>query len=267
MYGFSFREYLRCNNISVNEQDVYIKEKRAIIKNRFDEYLQMGWLPEYVKTGEKEYLKTLYDSIIYRDIIVRYNLVKTEKILKELLKWLYSNTSKEYSYNKLKNILGLSNAITVKEYIQYFENSYLVFSINKFDYSLKKQLLNPKKVYSIDTGFSSSVSFEFSKNLGQKLENIVFLELKRQGKEIFYHRDKKECDFVVRQGWTITEAIQVSHSLADPETKKRELDGLMEAMEAYNLSAGAILTYDAEETLSMNGKEIRIVPAWKWLLS
>jgi predicted AAA+ superfamily ATPase len=105
MYPFSFREYLRFKNITVDANDVFLKEKRAVIKNHFDAYLETGGMPEYIKTGERGYLKTLYDSIIYKDIIVRYGLVKTEKILKGLLQWLYSNTAKEYSYNNLKNIL------------------------------------------------------------------------------------------------------------------------------------------------------------------
>ncbi len=105
MYPFSFKEFLKYKKLTVDTNDVSIKEKRAVIKNHFDSYLETGGLPEYVKTGEKAYLKNLYESIIYKDIIVRYNLVKTEKILKELLKWLYSNTSKEYSYNNLKNML------------------------------------------------------------------------------------------------------------------------------------------------------------------
>ncbi len=267
MYPFSFKEFLKYKKLTVDTNDVSIKEKRAVIKNHFDSYLETGGLPEYVKTGEKAYLKNLYESIIYKDIIVRYNLVKTEKILKELLKWLYSNTSKEYSYNNLKNMLWLSNAVTIKEYVQFFENSYLLFSIYKFDYSLRKQLLYPKKAYSIDIGFSSSISFEFSKNLGQKLENIVFLDLKRRGKEIYYHQDKGECDFVIQHGWVITEAYQVSHSLSGADTKTREVNGLLEAMTAYRLETWTLLTHDdAEEAITVDGKTIRIAPVWKWLL-
>lgn len=116
-----------------------------------------------MKLKNREVFKNLYENILYKDVIIRYRL-KNEIIIKDLLYYLNSNVSKEIIYTKLKNILWLSNANTVKEYINYFENAYLLFAINKFDYSIKKQILSPKKVYSIDTWFSSSVSFEFFQN-------------------------------------------------------------------------------------------------------
>lgn len=264
LYPFSFREFLKYKKFTVWAHDIYLMNTQAAIKNFFDEYLEKWGFPLYLQYGNLEFFTNLYNNIVYKDVIIRYKL-RDEKVIKDLIHFLNSNIAKEVSYTKLKNILGVSNANSIKEYIHYFENSYLLFAINKFDYSLKKQLLNPKKIYSIDTGFSSSVSFEFSKNLGQKLENIVFIELKRQGKEIFYHRDKKECDFVVRDRGTIREVFQVSHSLSDPDTRKRELDGLLEAMEAYKLDKWYILTYDTEEVIEKNGKQIHIIPTWKWL--
>ena len=266
VFPFSFSEFLDYKNIVLSPNDFYIKEKRSIIKNSFEEYLKIWWLPEYISSNQLQYLKNIYDAIIYKDIIARYNLIWNQNILKDLLKYLYSNISSEFSYNKLKGMLWLSNSITVKEYINYFENSYLLFAINKFDYSLKKQLLNPKKIYSIDSWFSSSVSFEFSQNNWQKLENLVFIELKRRWYEIFYHRAKKECDFLLRDRWTITWAIQVSWSLYETETKKRELDWLLEALKMYDLQEWIILTNDEEETLEIESKTIKIIPVWKWML-
>lgn len=266
LYPFSFQEFLKYKNFTFSKNDIYLPQNKAKIKNYLDEYINLWWFPEFLLISNKEFFKNLYDNILFKDVITRYNL-RDERILKELLYFVNSNISNEVSFNKLKNIFGLSNANTIKEYIHYFENSYLLFSINKFDYSLKKQLINPKKIYSIDLWFSSSVSFEFSKNLGQKLENLVFLELKRRGKEIFYHRNKKECDFILRDRSIITEAIQVSHTFSDSETKKREIEWLKEAMDTYNLDKWFILTYDYEEEIEIDKKLISILPVWKWIIS
>ena len=129
---------------------------------------------------------------------------------------------------------------------------------------MKKQLANAKKIYTIDTGLANSVSFQFSENFGRQLENVVFLELKRRGNEIFYH--KYECDFLCRQKQKITEAIQVCQSLENESTRKRELRGLIEAMQDYKLESGYIITEDEEDTIHGDGLSIRVLPAWKWLL-
>ena len=105
----------------------------------------------------------------------------------------------------------------------------------KFDYSVKKQIINDRKVYCVDTGLVNAVAFRFSENIGKAMENAVFIELKHQGKEFFYYKDKKECDFVVRQAMRITEAIQVTQTLSDPKTKERELAGILEVMEKFKL--------------------------------
>ena len=241
LYPFSFREFLKFNDFILEKNDIYLIEKKSKIKNLFEDYLNKWWFPLYLQNQNKEVFKNLYENIVYKDVIVRYG-IKDEKIIKDLLYYINSNIAKEVSYTKLKNILWLSNANTVKEYINYFENSYLLFAINKFDFSIKKQLLNPKKIYSIDVWFSSSVSFEFSKNNWQKLENLVFLELKRKWYDIYYHKVKKECDFLLRDRGTIIWAIQVSYNLYEEETKKREIDWLLEALKIYNLPEWFILT-------------------------
>lgn len=266
MFPFSFAEFLRWKKLDWTPHDLYEPAKSAQIKNAFKSYAVSGGLPEYLQTDNSEFLKSLYNDIVYRDVIARYG-IRQEKSLIELLHYLISNLTKEFSYNKLKDIIGFSNAITIKEYINYFEQSYLLFSINKFDYSLRKQLLNPKKIYVIDTGLANSISFRFSENMGQQLENIVFLQLKRLGLEVFYHRDTYECDFIVREKEVISAAIQVSMSLFDPKTKARELRGLLEAMLTYKLTKGLIISLDEEENIEMEGLSVAVIPIWKWLLT
>ncbi len=265
LFPFSFKEFLRWKKVEVEKNDLYSSVKVAKIKNLFDEFMKLGGLPEFLQTSNHVFLKGLFDDILYRDVMARYN-IKHEKTLIELLHYLASNLAKEISYNSLKNMLGLSNAITVKEYINYFVQSYLLFTINKFDYSLKKQLANPKKIYFIDAGLANSISFQFSENSGRQLENIVFLQLRRMGHEVFYHKGKFECDFITRKKNKILNAIQVCYSLSDKKTREREIRGLVEAMQEHGLVKALILTSDEKEVIQIDGLEIEVLPVWKWLL-
>ncbi len=265
LFPFSFKEFLRWKKIEIKKNDFHSPVIIAKIKNVFFEYLKVGGLPEFIQTSNYNFLKSLYNDILYRDVIARYN-IRNEKTLIELLHFLISNISKEISYNSLKKMLGLSNAITVKEYINHFEQSYLVFNINKFDYSLKKQLTNPKKIYVIDTGLANSISFKFSDNMGRQLENVVFLQLKRLGNEIYFHRGKYECDFIIREKDRIIKAIQVTQTLFDDKTREREILGLVEAMQEYNLEKAIILTAEEKESITIDDLSIEVIPIWEWLL-
>ncbi|MCK9400143.1 MAG: ATP-binding protein [Bacteroidales bacterium] len=265
LFPFSFNEYLRFKGIQLEKNDFYSAEKSTQLKKAFRNYILNGGFPEFLQTSHLQYLKNLYENIIYKDVIARYN-IRNVKTITEMIHFLISNISKEISYNGLKNVFGLSNAISVKEYISYFENAYLIFSINKFDFSLKKQLANPKKIYSIDTGLANSVSFQFSDNFGRQLENVVFLQLKRKGHEIYYHKNKQECDFIIRENGKIINAFQVCQSIENSDTKSREINGLLEAMQQYDLTNGLIITEDEEEIIKLNECTIQVIPVWKWLL-
>lgn len=263
LYPFSFKECLSYVNVDTNKT-MLLTEDRALIKKEFNEYIDNGGMPEYRIYKNDKTLKDLYENILYRDVIVRYNL-SDEKSLKELTHFLFSNYGKEISYNNLKSMLNLGSINTVKHYTNYLENSYLIFTIPKYDESLKKQIYSKKKVYVIDMGLINLISFKFSKNSGRILENIVFLELKRKNKDIFYHKEKSECDFIIKDKLKIVQAIQVTQNL-DDDNKSREIAGLLEACNRYKLKEGMILTYDQEEDLIVDGKKIVVKPVWKWLL-
>jgi len=265
LYPASFKEFLRFNDLTVTENDYYNREKTVLIQKQFKDYVTDGGFFKYLQTNDKDFFKILYDNILYRDIIVRYKL-SHEKGIKDIFYYLTSNIAKEFSYTTLKKISDIASITTIKDYISYLENSYLLFAINRYDVSLKKQLINPKKVYIIDTGFANSISFKFSEDSGRLLENIVFLELKRNGLEIYYHKQKKECDFIIKEGLDIIQAIQVTKSLSDINTNKREIDGLIEAMKTYDLKEGLILTDDEENEFIQDGFKIIVKPIWKWLL-
>jgi len=269
LYPYSFKEYLAMKgktSVKINSLNTVDK---GVLKSIFNQFMEEGGMPEYINLNLAEYLHNLYQNILYRDIIVRHK-IKNHSAIKELVYYLATNIAKECSFNSLKKILGLSSATTVSDYCSYLEDSFLCFFISKFDYSLKKQMQNNKKVYFIDQAIAAVVGFRFSSDIGRLLENIIFLELKRRGHSIYYHQGKKECDFVLKEGTKITTAIQVCVSLDDNKTRDREIAGLIDAMRAYKLTSGIIITSDtlSEETANIDNEicKIRIVPAWSWLL-
>jgi uncharacterized protein len=231
-------------------------------KESFNEYLKMGGFPEYLRFGRSEILQELFNDIIMRDIVVRHKL-RSPKSIKELALFLISNIGVEFSYNNLAKTFSLGSTNSAISYVSYLEDSYLLFTVPKFSYSLKKQSVNPKKVYVIDNGLADVNSVSFSANKGRMLENMVFLSLRREGKDIFYFKGDKECDFLVKEENKITQAIQVCYNLTE-ENKNREVDGLIEALEAFDLPEGLILTLNQQDTLKIGEKLINVVPAWCW---
>ena len=190
------------------------------------------------------------------------------KAFKELSVYLLSNTSSLISFRNLQKVLKFKSPNTVKTYVDYLEESYINFSVPKYDYSFRKQIINDRKIYSIDTGLVNVVSFAFSENKGRLIENLVFIELKNRNKEVFYHKDKYECDFVLKEGRKIVEAIQVTDNISNEQIREREISGLFEAMNKYELNKGTILVFDGrEEEKKVKGKKIIFLPLWKWLLT
>src|SRR3989344_549626 len=264
LYPFSFNEFLKFKKFKLEKNSVYHTSSKVALKQHFEEYLLEGGFPEYLKEKNKDYLKLLYENILYRDILVRYNL-SSEKNLKDLVYLAVTNLSGRISFNSLTKLLNISSPTTIKEYFDYLENSYLTFLVSPFEYSLKKQIRLPKKIYLIDNALAAYLGFRFSKDHGRLLENLVFLELKRRGKDIYYFSDSNECDFVLKEGTNLVEAIQVCYEL-NPGNQEREKAGLLEAMKKLKIKKGLILTLEQEEELNLSGKKISIKPVWKWLL-
>ena len=250
LFPFSYNEYVK----------FYDLEKNAL---SFKEYLNNGGFPEFLKYKEEEILYRLSDDILYRDIAVRYG-IKHHKLLKQILLYLITNSGKLFSYNKLKKVFSTGSPNTIIDYISYFEDSYLLFVIPRFSYSLKKQIYNPHKVYTIDTGLANVLSLSFSEDLGRKFENIIFIHLRKKYKNIFYFAGQNECDFLIFEKGRVTKAIQVCYELT-ADNIKRELDGLWEALNETNLKQGIILTYDQEDHFVKDDMKATVVPAWKYL--
>ena len=260
---FSFNEYLRFKNISAGVEHLSTK-KRLQITAAFDAFMSEGGFPLAVRENDPEILTGYFQDILYRDIIARYRLSRVEEI-KQIGIYFLSNIAKKFSYATLQKISSVKSLSSIKQYLDYYAGAYLFYYLNKFDFSLKAQTLNPRKIFTVDQGFVHRIGFNFSANKGRVLENIVFLELKRRRKEIYYFSGKKECDFVIKQGLHIIEVVQVTYLLND-ENFEREAGGLFEALKAYDLSNGLLLYYDKEIKEEQIPKEITIMPVWKWLL-
>jgi len=246
LFPFSYKEWL------------VFRQKKAGVES-FKDYFNEGGFPEFLKQGRYEILQELFEDIITRDIITKYGIRET-KIIKEMAIYLLSNISKEISFNSLKRLFGLGSTNTAITYVSYYEDSYLLFTVPKFDYSYKKQLVNPKKIYSIDIGLSKSVSASFTGDMGRILENIVFLALRNKYKEIFYFKEDNECDFVIRKMGKVSKAIQVCYELNE-NNKEREINGLKEAMDKLSIEEGIILTFNQKDNIN----NILVKPVWEWL--
>jgi len=261
LYPFSFKEFLHYKKVDYKEKGAEI---RAKILKIFDNYLKNGGFPEFVKYKDKEFVKRIYEDVLYRDLLTRFN-IREVKSFKQLANFLFTNLAGEISYNSLKKILGFKSVMTVRNYIEFMEESFLVFELYKYDYSLKKQYVSDKKIYVIDNGMRNTVAFYFSKDLGKMLENLVFIELKMRGQEIYYYKNKKECDFIIKEKNKITQVIQVSVYM-DENNREREVGGLLEAMNEFKLKKGLILTKDQEGKVKEDGKIIEIKSVYKWAL-
>ena len=251
LYPFSYTEYLG-----------FTKQTASV--DTIEKYLDCGGFPEYVQSGDARILTDLISDILYRDILVRYN-IKDESSMKSLFVFLMGNIGNLTSANKLVNAIGVKSSATVAAYFSYLENSYLVRFMPKFSYSYKTQMLNPKKVYSIDLGLHKVSSPSFLQDRGRKLENEVYLELLRKGYELYYYSENgHECDFVACKNNAPEMLLQVCERL-NHENEKREVAGLLEAMNNLHVEQGVVVTLDQEDLMYVDGRKLRVVPVWKWL--
>ena len=267
LYPFSFHEFLAFKGYKLPKNALSYTAERAGIKKYFAEYLKHGGMPEYLKYKDETLLKRVYEDILYRDIVARYD-IKQVKALRELGLYFLSNIGSLFSYNNLKNTLGVGSMNTIKSYSDFLENSFLVFLISRFSHSLKQQFVANKKIYCIDNGLAESIAFQFSKNKGKFLENLVFLELKRKFPEIYYYKTSNnlEVDFLVKSGKKDIALIQVSDNLDNEKTRQREINSLSRAMDELKLKKGLILTEDTDDEIKTNGKVILVQPIYKRLL-
>jgi predicted AAA+ superfamily ATPase len=266
VFPLNFKEYLWFKNIPLPDK-VSLVTQKLTYKIAFNDYLKGGGFPKTTSLTDdlrRQEIITYYETIILKDIVARHNLKNYDSV-KKIALYLLSNIGKLFNLNKVRLALNLSYDLADK-YFEYLKDTFLLFEIFQYDHSLNKQYTNQRKVYCIDNGILTNTTFRISEDYGRYLENLVFIELLRSGCEVYFHLGKKECDFIVKDGLTIVQAIQVCRTLQDEGTRKRELDGLLEALEQYELNNGIILTEDEEFELVENRSRIIVKPLWKWLL-
>ena len=264
LFPLSFGELVRYRLGKIEEDDLYDLDKKVKIRNIFAQYLKNGGFPEVVINEFRPILQEYLKNIVYRDIMLRRK-IKSEINLREIVSFVSSNIGVPLSYEKIAKMAEIKSRMTVKNYISYLLDTYLFFSIPKHSFSIKKQIYNPDKLYFIDAGMYQEVAVANSPNNGRILENVVFLDLKKRGKDVFYFSDKGECDFVVVLKRKVECLIQVTEHLGN-NNREREISGLIEAMEKYKFTSGLILTSDDEDEIKMQNKTITVKPIWKWLL-
>lgn len=267
LHPFSFKEFLASKNEAFEDRDLLLQKNKVKIKRAFYQYLNLGGFPEVIKNEDVTLAEQYFKDIIYRDVIASHKL-RNIKELRELCLHLITNTGSISSYDSLKKTIDAKNTSTIKNYIAILEDVYLIRSLSKYDFSIKKQIYNPDKYYVSDIGFYNAVGFSFSENYGKKLENIVYQELIRRNKEIFYWKSIKgnEVDFLVRKGTKVIEAYQVTYYL-NKENIERELSGLVHCRDEFGDIKMVLLTNEQEEIIDYQGINVKLFPIWKWLLT
>ncbi len=265
LFPLSFKEFLRFRQVTLNKDFEYT-DARFKVKKLFSEYLVGGGFPEVVLEAEElrqDILRNYFEMFIYRDLVERFSIRNTS-LLKSLVKFLITNIGTTFSVNSFYRTIKKDMPVgkdTLMEYLSYLEDINLVYLVPIFSYSLKKQQVNPRKVYCIDNGLRNAVSFMFSKDEGRLAENLVFLELKRRSKEPYYWKNKGEVDFVIKDRDSSLTAINVSYT---DEIDERETKALLEFADEFSpkVKELILLTKDLEKT---EGR-IKIIPLWKWLI-
>ncbi|MHB1709640.1 MAG: ATP-binding protein [Thermoplasmataceae archaeon] len=262
LYPFSFLEFLRARNIDFSGDD-YSTQRKGKATRLFNEYFSSGGMPESVVSGNSTVLIQLINDIIQKDVMNRHNIRKFPEI-RDILRFLMSNVSNEITYRSISRNLAVKSENTVKKYIEYLQETYLIFEVRRFDRKLKRAGRNPRKVYCVDNGIILRNIPDFNKNNGALLENIVAIHLKRTGREFYYYRHESnaEVDFVLPVD---RELIQVSYELND-QNMDREIRGLERASGEIDANRLLILTMDQEREISRNGLKIEVKPVWRWLV-
>ena len=271
----SFKEFLNFKQYKTGK--VLTEKDRANIKKYLEEYLYFGGFPEVVLSENKEQmLNQLFNDILSRDILSRN--IRKEGIMEEFAYYLAGNVTSLLSFNKMASYFksrGIKISVpTLENYFRLIKNSFMFFDNLLFSYKIKDQLKNPKKIYCIDNGVFNSVGLKFSKDYGKMYENAVFLKLKNMSfsnssVKVFYWKNiqHEEVDFAVKEGIKIKQLVQVCYDVENLETKKRETKALLKASKELKCNNLLVITKDYEREEKLDGKKVRFVPLWKWLLA
>ncbi len=272
LFPLSFKEFLAFKGFSNFER--ITEEKEAKIRKFAEEYLKHGSFPKYILTDDFSYLEEGFNDIIERDIKSRVEVRKKE-VIDELTGLFIERIGTLVSFTKMRNILRnkgykVSTDLVIR-YSSIFETVFLFFFLPIYSPKYSEVIKNPKKIYCVDNGFFKLFYLNFSENSGKLMENTVAIELLKRGyktgKDLFYAKvDGKEVDFVLKKGLKIKQLIQVCYSLEDYNTKEREIKSLLKASKELKCNNLLIISWDEEDEIKEKGKNIKVVPLWKWLV-
>ena len=270
VYPLSFSEYIGFKGMTVTNK-LDLVNLKIELQRAFEVYMKYGAFPktlEYSAEQTRELLVSYKDSILLKDIVARYKL-KEFGTLEEIAAFLLSNTGIIQSITKIKNHFHISYDMA-RNYVEYLCKAYMLFEVPKFDYSLRKQSANDKKYYSIDLGLSNILRVPNLQHRGSNLETIVFLELQRRGYKVYYYKTNNgwECDFLIEKDQKIEALIQVTLSLKEEKTKKRELRVFAKTIEELNLENVncMVISEDTSKLEVYDGMKIEIINVIEWLL-
>ena len=256
VYPLSFKEFLDFKKINCKP---LIKTPKFY--NQLREYLEFGGFPRIVIEKNKHHKRILlveyFNSIVERDIILRYQ-IKNIKDIKEIVNFIFTNISKQTSTYKLEKNFGISSQ-NIRRYFEYFNEAFLLQFALFFSYSVKKQIYNPQKIFSIDTGLRNAVSFKFSKDIGKLLENIVFMEFLKRKEIPYYWENGAEVDFLIRKGYQVSELFNVCYSINNKETLDREIKSLEKGILEFKKTKASLIYWEGEPIKHSKIKFINIL--------
>ncbi len=273
MFPFSFREFLDARGIG--SKAPFSTKKRLTIQKAFEEYWEAGGFPEVVAVERRLRIKIhqeYFHAMLFRDLIERHD-ISHPRAVTDLAHRLMDNTASLYSVNSLtgylKSLGHKAPKSAVSDYLDWFEDAYVLFTVRIFDASLARANTNPKKIYCVDHALVTSIASGILVNSGHLLENLVFTGLRRTTPDIFYYKTRggREVDFIAGGQGPSRMLVQVCESLAAERTRKREIAALAEAMAELELPQGTIVTRNEEEVIEVDSGKIEVVPAWRFLLN
>lgn len=270
LFPFSFKEYLQVKSTGIPEPNSLTPSRSDELLCMFLQYFENGGFPDVIKNDDINLSRKYFEEGLQTGAAAGYDIHK----LKKLAVFLISNMASEYSFDTLKKISGIESEELIGTYLDYLEDIFLLYQVPKYNSLQKSESRKDTscKIYAGDTGLFKAVYPAYPGSLGLRFENLVLLELLRREKEVFYFRNTRECDFIIKEkdSPTISAAIQVSICFGGPAVREREILGLTEAMDEYGLEEGLILTMDDEETVKIEGeggkKIIMVKSVWKWML-
>jgi len=269
IWPLSFKEFLKFKKAKLKwPQDLYDSRVKARLLNLFNEYMLWGGFPEIVFQPVNlkiMILQEYFDVMIYRDLIERY-AIKDTFILRYFIKRLAENVTKPLSINKIYNEIKSQGLKVGKnllyEFLEYLEKAFLVRKITKRVASILKSEFTEKKVYFVDNGILRAVKVFEGEDYGILLENLIFRELFRRNKRLYFYKENRECDFILGD----QVAIQVAFKLTKEEVWRREIEGVLACCKRFNLKEAFIVTFDEEEVIKYNNFTIHVLPAYQFLL-